>query len=207
MEEDKIFDPMVGQYKASNQIEWHLRRNDDIWDQDPVIVGRHRNVPSSDVDSSGVYVWKESIYACDLPNPPKRKTADTQKLGDIRAEVNIQSLPEKHNTDGRLYRSLKFKIEMNVCGSGLEFTILFDGKRIAQKNIEVEFERSTTSVGESASSGSATSISSAASPSPSLIAPPRLLNSLLSPSPRPSTPSAPTLPPMSFRSKIPSSST
>jgi hypothetical protein len=139
-EEDKIFDIMAGQHRASNQIEWHLRHGADIWDHDPVIVGRHRNVASSDADPSGIYFWKESIYACDLSNPPKRKTAETQKLGDIHAKVNIKGLPVKRNAEGKLYRSLKFKIEMNVCGSGLEFAIMFDGKRIAQKNIDMEFE-------------------------------------------------------------------
>jgi hypothetical protein len=199
MEEDKIFDPMVGRHKASNQIEWHLSRGADIWDHETDLVGRHRNVSSSGVDPSGMYFWKESIYACDLPNPPKRKTTETQKLGDIRAEVNINGLPEKRNAEGKLYRSLKFKIEMNICGSELEFAIVFDGKRIAQKNIEVDFERSTTPVGESVSSGSVSSLGSAMSHSPSLIKPPKLLNNLISSNSRSSTPLATTNSLMPFR--------
>jgi hypothetical protein len=200
---------MVKNYKASNQIEWHLRRGDDIWDHEPVVVGRHRNVSSSDVGPSGNYYWKESIYACDLSSPPTRKTPDTEKLGDIRAEVNIKHLPEKMNIDNKPYRSLKFKIEMNICGSGLEFAIMFDGKRIAQKNIDIDFEPAAVPVvGTNASSPSVTqsstsSITSLASPSPSVIAPPRGLSSMALTSSRTSTPMTQTTTPLPFRSRSP----
>jgi hypothetical protein len=184
-EEDRIWDKVVQQHKASNQIEWHLKRGDDIWDQDPVLVGRHRNVLSDDVMDTGIYSWKESIYACDLTKPPDRKTSEMQKLGDIRAEIDISNLPEKRNTQGKLYRSLKFSIEMNICGSGLEFSIKFDGKRIAVKNIEVEFERATTAVGGSGISASTGgTVSSAMSPTPSMIAPPRGPSGLIAPTPK-----------------------
>jgi hypothetical protein len=210
IDEDKIWDPMVKNYKASNQIEWHLRRGDDIWDHEPVVVGRHRNVSSSDVGPSGSYYWKESIYACDLTSPPTRKTSETEKLGDIRAEVNIRHLSEKVNVDNKPYRSLKFKIEMNVCGSGLEFAIMFDGKRIAQKNIDIDFEppaappiTTTNASSQIPNPSSTSSLASLSSPSPSMIAPPRGLSSMALPSSRTSTPMTQTTSPLPFRARSP----
>jgi hypothetical protein len=221
-DDDRIWDPITRVYKASNQIDWHLKRGDDIWDHDPVTVGRHRMIPSNEIAADGNYTWREKIFVSDLTSPPKRKTEDTKQLADIKAEVNVLSLPEQRNSQGMLYRSLHFKIEMNVCGSGLEFSILFGGKRIAAKNVDVEFnsQPNATAAAANASlsplsrstSGStvATSISSPVSPNapflppqlptPSLssvIAPPRQLSSYASrtpntPTPRVGTPGAAT---------------
>jgi hypothetical protein len=232
-DEDRIWDPITRVYKASNQIDWHLKRGDDIWDHDPVTVGRHRMIPSNEIGADGNYTWREKIFVSDLTAPPKRKTEDTKQLAEIKAEVNVLSLQEQRNSQGMMYRSLHFKIEMNVCGSGLEFSILFGGKRIAAKNVDVEFNAQPTAASAAANatlsplsrstSGSPqTTVSSPISPnaplSPpttglsSVIAPPRQLSSYASRAPsttptyRAGTPAASagsTYPPLVSRPKSP----
>lgn len=200
LEQDKIWDEMVKQHKASNQLEWHLKRGDDIWDHAPVTVGRHRNVASSDMLPDGIYFWKESIYTCDLPNAPTRRTQDTKKLVDICAEVNIKSLPEKRNAEGRLYRSLRFKISMSIIGGTIEFSIMFNGKPIAHQNVDITFQNEASAI-VSSSAFQLSSPQSFTSHSPSLIAPPRGISIALSPSLRPLTTLAPLVPSIPLRSR------
>lgn len=54
-------------------------------------------------------------------------------------QVGLKSLPQWTNLDGKVFRKLKYEIEM-TCEDGIvDFNVLFEGETIGGCNVDVQY--------------------------------------------------------------------
>ena len=94
-----------------------------------------------------LYNHAESIYSCALDEPPPRLTTDVKLACNIRATVDVTSLPKRVGKDGTPYREVQYAREVEVSGSILEFSIKFQGNLVGQQSVEADLEDEDTSEG------------------------------------------------------------
>ena len=91
-----------------------------------------------------MYPFSMHIYTCDLATQPTRKTKDIKPGCKIEGQLDISGLPELRGKNGQLYKRLIFHVEMTIIGTALEFTLIFQKKRMGQQNVKVEFDEEQT---------------------------------------------------------------
>lgn len=64
------------------------------------------------------------------------------KLCDFTWDTNIDfiNLPVFKNSLGKVYTRVEFDIEMTCSGGSIDFAVYHDGKRVASRNVSVEFQ-------------------------------------------------------------------
>lgn len=103
-------------------------------------MGWLRDVFQNKIPPSGMYPFSVGIYTCDLATQPTRKTKDIKLGCKIGGQLDISGLPELRGKNGQLYKRLMFDVEMTIIGMALEFTLIFQKKRMGQQNVKVEFD-------------------------------------------------------------------
>ncbi|TID04793.1 Heat shock 70 kDa protein 12A [Colletotrichum higginsianum] len=133
---DKFWDEIEQEWKAKDQMEWYMKKGDDIADKKPIRHKYHRRYLTAPSE-----ITKELHFSAASP-APKRADSTTKRLCKItwNRKVNFDTLPTFTNSLGRVYHHLVFEIEMISDGTSLDFTIIHDGKRVGSKNVTVEFE-------------------------------------------------------------------
>ncbi|KAF2193120.1 actin-like ATPase domain-containing protein [Zopfia rhizophila CBS 207.26] len=140
-EEDKYYSRIDGREMARNQMEWYLRKGDDIEEKKPVLLRWHCNILSSHVRPSSPYNFMNAILSCNDETPPPRFNENTVKTScTIQSLLDISGLPDLKGRDGLDYKRVNYDIEMTVIGTALEFSLIYEGKRIGKQNVDVEFE-------------------------------------------------------------------
>ncbi|TQN64011.1 Heat shock 70 kDa protein 12A, partial [Colletotrichum shisoi] len=134
--ESKCWDEIEQEWKATDQIEWYIKKGDDIADKKTVrhrFFQRYLTAPKE--------ITEELYFSAAFPIP-KRADSTTKRLCTIpwNRKVNFDTLPTFTNSLGKVYHQLDFDIEMISDGTSLDFTIVHDGKRVGGKNVTVEFE-------------------------------------------------------------------
>jgi hypothetical protein len=123
-----------------------MLQGDDILEQDPVLLNWSRKIEAAKKASLKNYPFSIEIWSCGETIAPTRKIEGVTPSCKVEAELDISSLPEiQDKNTGTLYKKLIFDIEMKVIGTALEFTLIYDGQRIGQQNITVDFEDSKRS--------------------------------------------------------------
>ncbi|WQF77449.1 Putative ATPase, nucleotide binding domain-containing protein [Colletotrichum destructivum] len=133
---DKLWDEIEQDWKAKDQMEWYMKKGDDITDKRTVrhrFYERYLTAPSE--------IIQELFHSAATP-APKRADSTTKRLCTItwNRKVNFDTLPTFTNILGKVYHELIFDIEMISDGASLDFTIFHGGKRVGGKNVIVEFE-------------------------------------------------------------------
>ena len=114
----------------------HYSKGDDITTKKPV-----RHTYSQLLVDKLVSEMTTKIYFSSTLPPPSRLDHTVQKLCNITwaQTIDIETLPTWTNPLGKVYRKLKYDIEM-ICDQGtVDFAIYFRGRHVGGRNVQVDF--------------------------------------------------------------------
>ncbi|KAI9171325.1 Heat shock 70 kDa protein 12A [Paramyrothecium foliicola] len=135
LEIDKVWSENEYAWKATNQMEWFLRQGDDITTTHPVRHSFHTILSSMPSKLS------QQLQICSAFPPPSRRDASVWQLCTItwNQVVDFEKLPLWTNKLGKVFRKLKYDIEMTCEDGTVDFAIYFQGKRVGGRNVHVDF--------------------------------------------------------------------
>ncbi|KAF3051884.1 hypothetical protein E8E11_011099 [Didymella keratinophila] len=137
---DKFIDNVTGLPMANNQLTWYLTRGTRVDETQPVKHEWYREVSAQRFRST--YAFVVPIVTSDDQNPPSRRESSVRDGFDItsNAPVDVSQLKTYPGVDGEYYKKVHFALEMKVIGTALEFTVIYDGKRVAHREVAPEVD-------------------------------------------------------------------
>ncbi|KAF9873766.1 hypothetical protein CkaCkLH20_08876 [Colletotrichum karsti] len=135
-ERHKFWCPLKMVYEASHQVEWFLKRGDDVSTAEPVRF-----------DWQMIYDTAPGKISTELSSSeawpvPKVQDDTVKELCKVKwsKKIDFESLPTEVNPVGKVLRRLEFTTEMTCDGVSVDFTVIHGGKRVGAKNVEVVFK-------------------------------------------------------------------
>jgi hypothetical protein len=90
--------------------------------------------------------YEQRLYCCEEDDPPSRGCDPRVKplcYISSRFDVDFEQLPKRKNSQGLEFRSYKYKMEATAQHATLNFAVFMDGRKQAEKNIDVDYESIT----------------------------------------------------------------
>ncbi|CAG9937945.1 unnamed protein product [Clonostachys rosea f. rosea IK726] len=133
---DRLWCPIQQNFLAVSQTQWFLRIGEQISDE-PCKATFWQDFPEPDTE-----IKTELVYS-DAEVPPSRCDDSVKQLCEIKWEniPGFNALPVWTNTEGQELRQLVYDLQMVSDGVSLDFAIVHKGKRVASKNVSVDFEK------------------------------------------------------------------
>ncbi|KAF2267197.1 hypothetical protein CC78DRAFT_541863 [Lojkania enalia] len=141
LECDKYFSPFHGHFRANNQMQWFLKRGDNILEAQSVIVKDWSQHFLRD-QHPYKFIYSSAIYSCDKQVPPSRMDNTVKYVGKMESERDVTSAKDVEGADSKLYKKYKYSIEMAVIGTAVEFSTVFGEGNAARTKIDIELEQS-----------------------------------------------------------------
>jgi hypothetical protein len=137
LEADKAWDSDEGDWMATNQMNWYLKRGDNVSKKSPVSHSYYRTYRS---DFGGTF--SVNLFQCEDETPPDRKTASVRSLGTIECTLDVpfSSLEDYTNPAGEKMKKMDYEVIMVPSGASVEFAVCIDGRRQGKSNANVHFE-------------------------------------------------------------------
>ncbi|KAI1080046.1 hypothetical protein F5B20DRAFT_590217 [Whalleya microplaca] len=135
---DKIWDELRGCWMADNQMEWVIRRGQDISTEE---AKSYIYDESFSLKQTGYQPCALQIYTCTEMVPRCRVDERVQKLAEFSfsTPVPVEQLP-KRKTNGPEHYKFEYDINMKVSGAALELSIMAGNTEIAAKSISVTYD-------------------------------------------------------------------
>ncbi|THY83348.1 actin-like ATPase domain-containing protein [Aureobasidium pullulans] len=137
---NKYWDVYVEKFRATNQINWHTKKGDNLPTEHAILLPFSQNWNLKDVVPE--YISVDVIVSNAAQAPDEFEvTAETHVLCEL--EVNLNSVPRKRfrehvSASGIRYRSLNFSIGMTVQSGSICFDLRVDG--IVQGSVKADYE-------------------------------------------------------------------
>ncbi|KAK7226046.1 hypothetical protein V2G26_014049 [Clonostachys chloroleuca] len=133
---DRLWCPIQQNFLAVSQTQWFLRIGEQISDE-PCKATFWQDFTEPDTE-----IKTELVYS-DAEVPPSRCDDSVKQLCEIKWEniPGFNTLPAWTNTEGHELRQLIYELQMASDGVSLDFSIVHKGKRVATKNVSVDFEK------------------------------------------------------------------
>ncbi|KAK3936893.1 hypothetical protein QBC46DRAFT_357106 [Diplogelasinospora grovesii] len=141
LDEDKIWHPVMGEWRADNQMQWYLKKGDNVLKAKPVrrTFGNYFDPEHSDIRTS-IKKFTVPLHECDDADAPTRRTSSVKPLCNVVVEVACSEYEDFENGQGKLVKKLEYDVEMIPSGSSLEFVVYLKGRRLAEKSVDISFE-------------------------------------------------------------------
>ncbi|KAI1749158.1 hypothetical protein F4782DRAFT_533771 [Xylaria castorea] len=133
---DKIWDDITGTWQADDQMEWAIKKGQDISAAEPEQYPYENHFKNYD---RGIKDRSFNIYTSMDKHPSSRLDSTVHTHSTIKFETPkpVQHLPIRTG-NGRLFRVWSWKIEMQVSGASLAISINSKDGKIASKSLNVE---------------------------------------------------------------------
>ncbi|KAI0387656.1 actin-like ATPase domain-containing protein [Hypomontagnella monticulosa] len=143
--EDIFYDSKEGSLKARHQMRWFLVRGEEVAGKRPTEVEYFCSYFENEMPMDGYLEAYTTIYTCEDLVPPTRrdpKKTNVKQLCkiQIRLPIPFSQLPIEENDVGQSVRRFYYVIEMTSHGASVEFSVNFQGQRLASENFDVLFE-------------------------------------------------------------------
>ncbi|KAL4812323.1 hypothetical protein BDW67DRAFT_127450 [Aspergillus spinulosporus] len=137
LEEDRKWDYNKEKWRADHQMQWFIRKGDDVSTKHRVSHGYHKIV---DRDFDGFF--RVRIYQCEADNPPTRKDSSVNLLCTINCSLDVPTSELKtfRRADGTKKKELYYKVEMVPSGAAAECTVYIDGRKQGSQNVDIQFQ-------------------------------------------------------------------
>ncbi|RYP90204.1 hypothetical protein DL770_003667 [Monosporascus sp. CRB-9-2] len=136
--EDKLWDELGGYYVAANQMQWAIKRGDDVETSHAKTFPYCRKYYMWEI---GKQVGCDDIYTSTKSDPTSRFGSgyELPLLTSIKWETpfRVEELPVKRRLR-RAYRQFDFEYQMEVSGASLDLRIVADGKVLGAKSLQVK---------------------------------------------------------------------
>ncbi|KAL4949243.1 hypothetical protein BDW69DRAFT_77289 [Aspergillus filifer] len=137
LEADKAWYPNEGEWRANNQVNWYLRRGDNVSTTNPI---RHNFYRLYTRDFGGSFVVE--LHENEETNAPTRvvKSVVRHCKIDCVLDVPFESLEDfVSKQTGVRMKKLSFDLEMVPSGASVMFNVYIDGRRMGGRNAEIRF--------------------------------------------------------------------
>ncbi|KAF2102979.1 hypothetical protein NA57DRAFT_71960 [Rhizodiscina lignyota] len=125
MEQDRRYQHALDIDCAMNQMQWYLRKGEDISDKESLRFPWKRVIGAAPRKNQITIL----LMKCADDDPPTRCDDSVQHECNITCTVrSFEDLPSYNNEEGE-WREIYFDLEMKVNGPQLEFTAYHDGRR------------------------------------------------------------------------------
>ncbi|KAI3333754.1 hypothetical protein F4824DRAFT_490685 [Ustulina deusta] len=144
--EDGVHDPLdkfwydnLEEWYARNQIQWVVKRGDDISIEKAKTYGYFRTWP---IDKQGRDNITRVVYACDDLTPPTRYNGDIRLVTSFsfRTPKPVECFERVYKSDLSSYRKWSFGYKVVVSGASFEMFLVSDGKEEKLEKILVDVE-------------------------------------------------------------------
>ncbi|KAI0864076.1 hypothetical protein F4860DRAFT_511446 [Xylaria cubensis] len=124
---DKIWCFFKRRWYADNQIQWVVKRGEDILLKKAKTYDYYRYWK---IDEQGWGEFTETVYACADLNPPSRKQGNVRKVAEFTARTPYrkEQYQKYCNDDGAFYREWCYTYKVMVSGASFEVTLVADGE-------------------------------------------------------------------------------
>ncbi|KAI0483735.1 hypothetical protein F4859DRAFT_529040 [Xylaria cf. heliscus] len=133
---DKYWDKFEEEWYATNQMQWVVRRGDDVSVKNP---GIYDYIRKWDIDDQGLGVFTKNIYACADLNPPTRKQDNFSKIGEFTYQtLKPREQHKKVFNNGIRYREWHFGFKVMVSGASFDIALVSDGREQKLKKVVID---------------------------------------------------------------------
>jgi hypothetical protein len=86
------------------------------------------------------YEFDKEILTCISRNPPSRMTKGVERSCRLRTDkpIDISNIQITIGADGKEYKDVHHEVEMKVIGAAVEFTIIYNGKRVGRSQFSAK---------------------------------------------------------------------
>ncbi|KAM3436279.1 hypothetical protein MY4824_004430 [Beauveria thailandica] len=134
--DDAYWDSLAEEYRASNQMNWFLKKGDTLDDASSSTHQFYRLLTASSKLDIEV-----KLYFCNSDVLPSWKADCVKRLCSIKwnKSVDLRKLEAKFNSVGQIYYKLSYKIQVIVNGPELRIEVYHDRKKVAAGEVTVEW--------------------------------------------------------------------
>ncbi|KAI1386328.1 actin-like ATPase domain-containing protein [Hypoxylon trugodes] len=144
--EDREYCNIETAYFARRQMNWFLVRGDKVLEKEQTKVEYYNASLERNMDLNSHFKVGIPIFSCEDLIPPGRKDPKSTTIKQlctiqVRSPIPSSQLPVKDNLSGEKLRFFNYTIEMISHGASVEFSVNFEGQRIASQYVDVLFEK------------------------------------------------------------------
>ncbi|KAI1278238.1 hypothetical protein F5Y07DRAFT_406915 [Xylaria sp. FL0933] len=134
---DKFWHNTLREWRAQNQMEWVIRRGDDISLKEAKTYEYFRQWP---VDQQGYVTVSEVVCTCEDLKPPSRKEDHVRDVATItfRTPKPVERYERVYTDDFHSYRCWSYKWKVVVSGASFDMYLISDGKEEKMEKILIE---------------------------------------------------------------------
>ncbi|KAI0112375.1 hypothetical protein GGR51DRAFT_568510 [Nemania sp. FL0031] len=136
---DKEWDALYEEWFARNQIEWVVKRGEDVSLKETKVY----NYTARWKDTiDGFYDYSQWILSCIDPNPPSRLEGNVHQIAEVKLQTPNHSIqyPRVTNTIGTTYRLWKHQYKVVVSGASFDITVTSQGKDVNTQKVLMEVD-------------------------------------------------------------------
>ncbi|OQE47198.1 hypothetical protein PENCOP_c001G01352 [Penicillium coprophilum] len=137
---DRYWDNHEGIWRASKQMEWYLRKGDDVLKARPVRHDFYRSYKSEDEFDDMITTI---IMQCDDNDPPSRHNTSVKELCRIHVSlegISYSSLESYKGENGQALKKFSYDLEMVPSGASTEFAVWYQGRKLGSGQADVHFK-------------------------------------------------------------------
>ncbi|KAL4864901.1 hypothetical protein BDV12DRAFT_200620 [Aspergillus spectabilis] len=137
LDEDKAWYPDEGEWRANNQIEWYLKRGDNVSTTHPLRHNFYRLYRRDFGGSFAVELFESEEQ--DAPSRLDKNVVRHCKI-DCTLDVPFEHLEDFISADtGTRMKKMSFDLEMVPSGATVQFVVYIDGRRQGSQNANIRF--------------------------------------------------------------------
>ncbi|KAI1758002.1 hypothetical protein F4782DRAFT_536687 [Xylaria castorea] len=134
---DKAWRPIIQKWIAVNQIQWVVKRGEDIMLKEAKTYEYHH---FWEANKRGLALASVRVYACADLNPPSRIQGNVRKIANIivQSPKPMELYERKLKDDGSSYREWHYSLKVMVSGASFEITLVSDGEEQKMEKILID---------------------------------------------------------------------
>ncbi|KAK0728618.1 hypothetical protein B0T26DRAFT_768300 [Lasiosphaeria miniovina] len=135
---DKFFDNRENEWKAKGQMDWFIKRGDNVATNEPVSHSFYQLFGRSEYTRK----FTRELYQCGNQEPPSRFGPQMKKLCKITVNLNVDYSQLEDFTNpvtGQRLEILMYNLELRSSEASAEFAVVVNGNRLGAKNVDMAF--------------------------------------------------------------------
>ncbi|KAF7594207.1 hypothetical protein BBP40_009911 [Aspergillus hancockii] len=135
--EDMVWDEYEGTWKAVNQMQWYLRKADNVFKAKSVRHNFHRLYATKNEFEEST-TRNMTIRQCDDDDPPLRLSSSVKTLCTLKFSmqgITYYSLQDYVGENRRKLKNFVFSVEMVLSGASNKSTIYYQGRKLGARNL------------------------------------------------------------------------
>ncbi|GAW13738.1 hypothetical protein ANO14919_031270 [Xylariales sp. No.14919] len=124
---DKYWDEILKEWRANGQMQWVIKRGEDISLKDSKT---YEFTQHFELSGRGYQHLVLAILTCNDPNPPSRKQGSVRDVAaiDYQTTVPVENMQRKRNRNNEYYRSWAYGRKVVVSGASFDIFLITGGK-------------------------------------------------------------------------------